>query len=85
MRKKAWVIKGWNLAQKVVNSCVTCKKARAKKWQQIMSDLPPEQITPARPFVFTTVDLFGPYEVKDEVRKKVRLKVWGIIFCCMAS
>lgn len=23
--------------------------------------------------------------MKDEVRKKVKLKVWGIIFCCMAS
>lgn len=31
------------------------------------------------------MDLFGPYEVKDEVRKKVKLKVWGIVFCCMAS
>ncbi|KAI3361784.1 hypothetical protein L3Q82_002121 [Scortum barcoo] len=50
-----------------------------------MSDLPSERITPARPFEYTTVDLFGPYEVKDEVRKKVRLKVWGIVFCCMAS
>ena len=39
-----------------------------------MSDLPPERITPARPFEYTTVDLFGPYEVKDEVRKRVRLK-----------
>lgn len=47
-------------------------------------DLPPER-TPAKPFEYTTVDLFGPYEVKEEVRKKVRLKVWGIVFCCMAS
>ena len=30
---------------------------------------------------FTTMDLFGPYEVK----KRVRRKVWGIVFCCMAS
>ncbi|KAI3352112.1 hypothetical protein L3Q82_020927 [Scortum barcoo] len=85
MRKKAWVVKGRKVAQKIVDSCVTCRKARAKKCQQIMSDLPSERITPARPFEYTTVDLFGPYEVKDEVRKKVRLKVWGIVFCCMAS
>ncbi|KAJ7983844.1 hypothetical protein DPEC_G00370650 [Dallia pectoralis] len=50
-----------------------------------MSDLPSERITPAKPFQYTTVDLFGPYEVKDEVKKRVKLKVWGIIFCCMAS
>lgn len=85
MRKKAWVIKGRKLAKKRVDNCVVCRKARARKCQQIMSDLPPERITPARPFEYTTVDLFGPYEVKDEVRKKVKLKVWGIVFCCMAS
>ncbi|XP_031434591.1 uncharacterized protein LOC116223147 [Clupea harengus] len=27
----------------------------------------------------------GLYEVKDEVKKRVRLKVWGIVFSCMAS
>ncbi|KAM9553345.1 uncharacterized protein ACWYII_035103 isoform 1-T2 [Salvelinus alpinus] len=53
--------------------------------KEIMSDLPSERITPARPFEYTTVDLFGPYEVKDEVKKKTKLKVWGIVFCCMVS
>lgn len=60
MRRKAWVIKGWKLAQKIVDSCVTCRKAKARKCQKIMSDLPSERITPANPFEYTTVDLFGP-------------------------
>lgn len=85
MRRKAWVVRGRKIAQKIVDNCVTCRKAKARKCQQIMSDLPQERITPANPFEYTTVDLFGPYEVKDEVRKKVKLKVWGIVFCCMAS
>ncbi|TDH04610.1 hypothetical protein EPR50_G00134590 [Perca flavescens] len=85
MRKKALVVKGRKLAKKRVDNCVLCRKTRARKCQQIMSALPPERITPARPFEYTTVDLFGPYEVKDEVRKKVKLKVWRIVFCCMAS
>lgn len=33
----------------------------------------------------TTADLFDSYEVKDHMRKKVKLKVWVIVFCCMAS
>lgn len=85
MRKKAWVIKGRRLAKRVVDSCVTCRKQKAKQCQQIMSDLPPERVSPANPFEYTTVDLFGPYIVKDEVRKRVKLKVWAIVFCCMAS
>ncbi|XP_073797048.1 uncharacterized protein [Danio rerio] len=85
MRKKAWVIKGRRLAKKVVDSCVICRKARAKRCEQIMADLPPERTEPAAPFEYTTLDLFGPYIVKDEVRKRVHLKVWGIVYCCMAS
>ncbi|XP_041831483.1 uncharacterized protein LOC121633477 [Melanotaenia boesemani] len=85
MRSKAWVVKGKRVAKKVIDACVTCRKARAKLCQQIMSDLPPERSEPAAPFEFTTMDLFGPYDVRDEVKKRVRLKVWGIVFSCMAS
>lgn len=50
-----------------------------------MADLPPERATPAAPFEFTTVDLFGPYLVKDDIKKRVSMKVWGVVFSCMAS
>lgn len=85
MRKKAWVIRGRRIAQKAVDSCLLCKKSRARRCQQVMADLPPERTEPAAPFEFTTVDLFGPYLVKDEVKKRVSVKVWGVVFCCMAS
>ncbi len=79
------MIKGHRLAKKVVDSSVICRKTRAIRCQQIMADLPSERTGPATPFKFTTLDQFGPYEVKDEVRKRLRLKVWGIVYCCMAS
>ncbi|XP_060777189.1 uncharacterized protein LOC132886503 [Neoarius graeffei] len=85
MRKKAWVIRGRRIAQKVVDSCLFCRKSRVRKCQQVMADLPLERTEPAAPFEFTTVDLFGPYQVKDEVKKRVTMKVWGVVFCCMAS
>ncbi|RVE55951.1 hypothetical protein OJAV_G00231410 [Oryzias javanicus] len=50
-----------------------------------MGDLPKERSRPAAPFEFTTVDLFGPYLVKDEVKKRVTMKVWGIVFSCLVS
>lgn len=75
MRRRAWVIKGRRLAKKMVDSCVICQKNKSKQCQQIISDLPPERSSPAAPFEFTTMDLFGPYEVKDEVKKRVKLKV----------
>lgn len=85
VRKRAWVIKGRRIAQKVIEDCVICKKARARRCQQVMGDLPQERTRPAAPFEFTAVDLFGPYQVKDDVRKRVTMKVWGVVFCCMAS
>ncbi|XP_032434156.1 uncharacterized protein LOC116729604 [Xiphophorus hellerii] len=85
MRRKAWVVKGRRIAQKIVDNCMVCKKARALKCQQLMGDLPPERAEPAPPFKFTSVDLFGPYYVRDDVKKRVTIKVWGVVFCCMAS
>ncbi|KAK5862062.1 hypothetical protein PBY51_017494 [Eleginops maclovinus] len=85
MRQKAWVIQGRRLAQKVVNQCIHCRKARAQVCQQVMGDLPVERSRPAAPFQFISVDLFGPYLVRDDIKKRVSMKVWGVVFCCMAS
>ena len=85
MRKRAWVIRGRIIAQKVVDKCVVCKKAKARACQQIMGDLPEERSSPSAPFQFMSVDLFGPYQVKDEVKRRVSMKVWGVLFFCMSS
>lgn len=84
-RKKAWIMQGRRTVKKVLNNCVTCKKQRAKMCQQVMSDLPQERSKRASPFEYTTLDLFGPFEVKDSVKRRTSKKVWGIVFCCMAS
>lgn len=85
IRKKAWVIRGRIIARKVVDKCLVCKKARGKSCKQIMGNLPEERSSPSAPFQFVSVDLFGPYQVKDDVKKRVSMKVWGVLFCCMSS
>lgn len=50
-----------------------------------MGQLPNERLNPAPPFYFTSLDLFGPYLVKDAVKKRTTLKIYGIIFACMPS
>ena len=47
-----------------------------------MADLPPERVTPAPPFTYTGMDVFGPFYIK-EGRKE--LKRWGMIFTCLSS
>lgn len=85
IRRNTWVIKGRKIAQKVVNNCIICKKVRARRCQQVMGNLPQERFKPAAPFEFTAIDLFGPYQIKGDVKKRVTMKVWGVVFCCMAS
>ena len=85
MRKKAWIVKGRKAARKAVDECILCRKERARRCRQVMSDLPPERTTPAAPFAFTTLDLFGPFEVRDGKRRRVTLKAWGVVFSCMVS
>lgn len=84
-RRKAWVVQGRRTVKKVINECLTCKKQRARLCQQVMSDLPQERTSRANPFEYTTLDLFGPFEVRDAVKKRVKKKVWGVVYCCMAS
>lgn len=69
MRKVAWVVKGQRLAKRVMENCIICRKARAKRCKQIMNDLQAERTGPAAPSEFVKLDLFGSYEVKDEVKK----------------
>ena len=85
VREKAWIIQGPRIARNVIDSCLHCRKTRAKMCQQVMSVLPPERTTPAAPFEYTTLDLFGPYSIRDAVRKRTSKKAWGVVFSCMAS
>lgn len=48
--KRAWVVQGRRLAQKAVNQCVHCKKAKAQVCQQVMGDLLVERSRPAASF-----------------------------------
>ena len=85
MRKRAWVVRGPRVAWKVCKDCIHCRKTRAKACVQQMGELPEERTTPAAPFEYTAVDMCGPYEVKDVVKRRASMKVWGIVFSCMVS
>lgn len=79
MRRKAWVAQGRRTVKKVIDECPTCKKQRARLYQQVMSDLPQEHTRRANPFEYTTLDPLGPFEVRDAVKKRVKKKVWGVL------
>ena len=77
-----WVTNGRSAVSSHITKCVTCRKQRGKLHTQKMADLPQERITPAAPFTYTGMDVFGPFYIK-EGRKT--LKRYGLIFTCLSS
>ena len=52
---------------------------RERFGQQIIADLPKDQVTP---FTYCGVDLFGPFLVKE---RRSEMKRYGVLFNCLAS
>jgi Family of unknown function (DUF5641) len=50
-----------------------------------MAPLPEFRLGPQPVFSTTAVDLFGPLEYKDMVRKRITGKGWRVLFVCTAS
>ena len=79
-REMYWVPQGSKLAQSVKHNCQLCKLRQAKLLQQEMGQLPEARLKPAPPFTHVMLDIFGPYNVRGEVQKRVSGKAYGVIF-----
>ena len=77
-----WIINMNSLVGQHISKCVTCRKIRSSPQVQKMADLPADRVQETEPFVYSAVDLFGPFFIVD--RCKV-LKRYGVLFTCMAS
>ena len=56
-----------------------------KLCEQIMGKLPIERLKPAPAWDATALDFFGPFKIKDEVKKRTTGKAYGLIFNCLAT
>jgi transposase InsO family protein len=82
IRRKYWVIKAHRIAKVVKQRCTTCRKLEAKVETQLMATLPPCRLQPCTPpFLFSTMDYFGPINVK--VGRNKTVKHYGVVFTCM--
>jgi hypothetical protein len=84
-REKVWIIQAGKVATKIKNNCFRCRLLWKPLQGQKMSPLPKFRLGPQPVFSTTAVDLFGPLQYKDMVRKRVTGKGWGVIFVCTAS
>ena len=63
---KFWVIGGRRVTEKVKYQCVECRKADKVLCEQQIAPLPIHRVTPACPFLTTSLDLAGPYLIRDQ-------------------
>ena len=85
LQSKFWLIGARKMIRSVKNKCVTCRRAKAKTVQQSMGQINPDRLKPAPPFHFTSCDLFGPFFIKDTVKRRTYGKAYGIIFTCLVT
>ena len=65
--------------------CVVCKKLDKKTATQVMGQLPHERLKPAPAWNCTAIDFFGPFKIRDEVKKRTIGKAYGVIFNCLGT
>ena len=84
-RRKVWIVRGRDLAKKVVNSCPRCDMDRKVMLVQQMADIKQEQLTVAPPWTNVALDFAGPFIVKGQVNKRAKMKVWILVYSCRAT
>ena len=81
-RRKFWIVRGRKLATKVKRSCYECRRMDKELAEQQMAPLPDSRLKVAPTFHITSMDLCGPYEIRDTVKQRTKKKVWIVIFNC---
>ncbi|XP_068674368.1 uncharacterized protein [Montipora foliosa] len=85
VRTRYWIPKLLKLVKSIKSKCVICRKLDKRVSEQIMGNLPTDRLKPAPPWYSTGIDLFGPYRIRDEVKKRTTSKTYGVIFTCLGT
>ena len=84
-RNTAWITQVNKAAKKIVKKCCKCRRLRKEEMGQQMAPIPENRVGPAAIFSTIAVDMFGPLEYRDAVKKRTTGKGWGVIFVCTAT
>ncbi|XP_062707951.1 uncharacterized protein LOC134288151 [Aedes albopictus] len=82
-RRKFYIPKIRVECNRIRRECQHCKNRLAKPCPPIMADLPKERLAAyIRPFSYSGVDYFGPYQVNVRRRPEKR---WGVLVTCLTT
>ena len=82
-----WIVGGKRAINSAINSCIKCKKLRGRQQTQKMADLPIDRLTPAPPFSYVGLDVFGPWLVSARRTRGgvANSKRWAVLFTCLTT
>lgn len=86
IRQRWWPVGGRNLARKIVNECIACKRLKGKTLNPIMGSLPKERLRPTYPFLYCGVDYAGPILTLNRKGRGAKTeKSYICLFVCFAT
>ena len=85
IREKFWIVGLRNLVRSIRYKCTLCRRLDKSLQEQTMGEIPAERLKPAPAWSYTSVDYFGPFEIRGEVNKRTRGKAYGVLFNCLLS
>ncbi len=85
-RRRVWIVNGRALADSIGARCTECRLKEAKKGMgQKMGPLPDHRVKIGAMFQSVAIDLFGPLEYQQHVKKRQVGKGWGVVFVCTTT
>lgn len=86
LRQKYWIPQARSNVRQYIHRCLPCFRQKRKLAKQQMGNLPPQRVTPARPFLNSGVDYAGPINLKtSELRNSKHVKAYIAVFVCLVS
>lgn len=82
---KYWILGARKTMKSIRKPFVVCRTLDKICTSQCMGELPKERLKPCPPWYNVCVDLFYPFCICDTVKRRVKRKVFGIIFNCMVT
>ena len=80
-----WIPKVRKQIKRIKDDCKYCKRMEKKVVGQSMGGLTIERMKPSPPFYNSATDLFGPFAIRDNVKRRVKGKCFGVVFTCLSS
>jgi hypothetical protein len=79
-RRRVWIVNGRALADSIGARCTECRLKAKKCMGQKMGPVPNHRVEVGAMFQSVAVDLFGPIEYQQHVKKRQVGKGWGVVF-----